>query len=81
MDYIGPTPQEIEEAYGLYLKDAGSARAHTQDLILLVLNRIEQDLDRLAENLSEMPDLARVADTLNTIQPHGLPIEIVGGAK
>ena len=72
-NYIGPTPQEIEESYGLYLKD--STTSNTQDLILLILNRIEQHLDRLTENLSETPDLDRIATSLHKIQDHGLAIK------
>lgn len=75
--YVGPTPQEIEE----YVSGIEHLQVETQQrvslLTLLVLNRIEQDLFRLTENLSESPELDRIATTLSTIQHHGLTVEWV----
>lgn len=52
-----------------------------QTLQLLVLNRIEQHLSKLATDLEESPDLARLADSLDRIQHHGLAIEDVYRSK
>ena len=80
MAYIGPTPQHIEEVCSEWIDALTGERdlhLYMQVLHLLVLNRLEQSINALMENLSESPELDRIATTLSAIGRNGLPIERV----
>ncbi len=78
-NYQGPTPQSIEEMIDFHLAhlDKTDLDGRLKALHLLVLNRIEQHLAKLAADLEESPDLARLADSLDRIQRNGLAVEDV----